>query len=371
MKNSLHIISFDIPFPANYGGVIDVFYKLKHLHKIGVSIILHCFEYGGRAKQDALLKYCDKVYYYPRKKFSAEVFLPYLISSRNHPDLLCNLTKDDYPILFEGLHSTYLLDHPTLKNRIKLVRMHNIEHDYYALLAKSEGNIFLKTYYSIESLLLKKYESKLKHAQYILAISPKDFDDLEKLYGEKVKLCMPFHGNNEVQLKSGVGNFCFYHGKLSVAENNHAALFLVNEVFSQCDSKLIIGGDGAGAELKNVVAKHSNIELKQGLSPKQIDELIADAHINIVPTFQSTGIKLKLINVLFRGRFIIANTPMVQQTGLENLCYVADDATQMLEKIKFLQNKIPSETMKEEREAILNTKFNNTSNAQFIARLIG
>ncbi len=27
----LHIISFDIPYPPNYGGVIDVFYKLKAL----------------------------------------------------------------------------------------------------------------------------------------------------------------------------------------------------------------------------------------------------------------------------------------------------------------------------------------------------
>ena len=29
MKRELHIVSFDIPLPANYGGVIDVFYKIK------------------------------------------------------------------------------------------------------------------------------------------------------------------------------------------------------------------------------------------------------------------------------------------------------------------------------------------------------
>jgi len=33
----IHIISFDIPFPANYGGVIDVFYKAKALTDSGVK----------------------------------------------------------------------------------------------------------------------------------------------------------------------------------------------------------------------------------------------------------------------------------------------------------------------------------------------
>ena len=47
MQNKhLHIISFDVPYPANYGGVIDVFYKIKALHAKCVKIHLHCFEYG-------------------------------------------------------------------------------------------------------------------------------------------------------------------------------------------------------------------------------------------------------------------------------------------------------------------------------------
>ena len=33
----LHIVSFSIPYPANYGGVIDVFYKLVALHKAGIG----------------------------------------------------------------------------------------------------------------------------------------------------------------------------------------------------------------------------------------------------------------------------------------------------------------------------------------------
>ena len=39
MDQHLHIISFDIPWPPNYGGVIDVFYKIKTLSEAGVTFI--------------------------------------------------------------------------------------------------------------------------------------------------------------------------------------------------------------------------------------------------------------------------------------------------------------------------------------------
>ena len=31
MEKHLHIVAFNVPLPANYGGVIDVFYRLKAL----------------------------------------------------------------------------------------------------------------------------------------------------------------------------------------------------------------------------------------------------------------------------------------------------------------------------------------------------
>jgi hypothetical protein len=39
----LHIISFNVPYPPNYGGVMDVFFKIRALHEQGIKIHLHCF----------------------------------------------------------------------------------------------------------------------------------------------------------------------------------------------------------------------------------------------------------------------------------------------------------------------------------------
>ena len=116
-----HVISFDVPFPADYGGVIDVFYKVRALHEAGVKVHLHCFEYG-RPPQQELHRYCEEVYYYSRQNAKSMLFntLPYIVLSRQSEELKQRLLKDNYPILFEGLHSTFYLSDPDLATRHKL-----------------------------------------------------------------------------------------------------------------------------------------------------------------------------------------------------------------------------------------------------------
>ena len=64
--SKLHVVAFDIPYPPDYGGVIDVYYKLIALQKKGIKISLHCYEYG-RQHREELTKICSEVFYYPRK----------------------------------------------------------------------------------------------------------------------------------------------------------------------------------------------------------------------------------------------------------------------------------------------------------------
>ena len=106
----LHIVAFSIPYPANYGGVIDVYYKLKALHAAGIKIHLHCYQYD-RPETTELDKYCESVNYYPRKTgLSAQISIkPYIVESRQSDSLLKNLLSYKYPILFEGLHSCFYL----------------------------------------------------------------------------------------------------------------------------------------------------------------------------------------------------------------------------------------------------------------------
>jgi hypothetical protein len=306
MKNKLHIISLDIPFPANYGGAIDIFYKLKSLSNLNVEITLHCFEYGDRKPNDELNKYCKEVFYYKRKTGFAglDATLPYIVSSRNDKQLLKNLLVDNSPILFEGIHTTYLLNHSSLKKRQKIIRTHNIESEYYQHLVKHEKSYLKKLYYAWESMRLISYENKLQNANAILSISKSDAAYFSKKYPTIQTQWIPaFHGNNEVRILEGKGNYCLYHGNLDVAENKQAVDFLVDEVFIDLNIKLII----SGKTTSNIENQKSNIEFIKNPSNEKLQALIQHAHINILPSMQVSGIKLKLLNALFNGRFCLLN----------------------------------------------------------------
>ena len=366
----LHIVSFDVPYPPDYGGAIDVFYKLKALHAEGVQITLHCYEYG-RGEKKELEKYCAKVYYYKRNTSKRLLLgaLPYIVASRCSEELVKNILKDDAPILFEGLHCCFHLNDERLKSRKKIVRMHNIEHNYYAALGLVEKSFFRKKYFEAEAKKLEKFESVLQHADIIAAISPADTKYLSGKF-KNVSNIMAFHPHETPSIKEGKGDFVLYHGSLAVGENNQAALYLVNEVFNDLNTKLVIAGNGVSAELKQAAINKKNVEIKGGLSVEDIYSLIQNAQLNILPTFQATGIKLKLLSALFIGRHCVVNSPMVTQTGLEPLCHIADTPAEMKRKVSELMGAPFTLEEKRKRVLILEENFSNEANVRKLMKLL-
>ena len=229
MDKILNVIALNIPYPANYGGVIDIYYKLVALRQNGVRIILHCFEYE-RPHAPELEELCQKVYYYKRHTGLLRNFslLPYNVYSRKDPDLLRNLLSNDYPILFEGLHSCYYLSHPQLQRRFKIVRMCNIEHDYYRCLADSEPQAIRQLFFRIEAFRFERYLPVIRQANLVLAVSLADTHYLRQAFPEVNVEFMPcFHANEQITALPGQSNYILYHGKLSVAENERAVRYLV------------------------------------------------------------------------------------------------------------------------------------------------
>ena len=373
-KKEVEIISFDVPYPPNYGGVIDVYYKLKALKQAGIKINLHCFEYGRKESQ-ALESLCENVYYYKRKVSKANLFRrrPYIVVTRTSEELVRNLQKNNNPILFEGLHSCYYLDDKRFKRRRKIVRTHNIEHDYYQNLAKVEKVVFKKYYFFNEAQKLRRYEKTLENADGVAAISLHDKEYFTKKYKsiKNIKTISAFHSNEEVDIEEGLGDYVLYHGSLAVGENNEAALFLIDKVFNDLNIPLVIAGNRPSNELKDTVAKYKNITLKTDVTTSDIYKLIKKAQINILPTFQATGIKLKLLAALYTGRHCIVNSPMVEDTGLENICIVKNSPEDLKKSV--IENFVKPFTAKEisTRKHLLNdSKFSNNYNVNQLVEML-
>lgn len=346
MNKRLHIVSFDVPYPPNYGGVIDIYYKIKELYQSGVEIYLHIYITKDKKQQAALKKYCKKVYYYSRKNTLSSLFslLPFRVKSRSSNEVIQNLRKLEIPILFEGLQSMYALSQYNFKN--SFVRAHNIEHNYFFGLAKSEKNIFKKLSFFIEGKKLKRFEENLTKAKGIFTISPFEQKYFFEKFNEKSHYIPAFHEANFNYNPSKKGNFVLFHGDLRVTDNIKAALFLI-DVYKNAEFKLVIASSVFPSSIVKEVNKHKNIFLKDIPTQNHLDELMEKAHINTLISFQKTGIKLKLLNTLYKGKFIIVNNPLIEDTGLESLCFEGNSKEEI---INISRKLFPLEFSKTEQE---------------------
>jgi hypothetical protein len=371
MAKSLHIIAFDMPYPADYGGVIDIYYKIKALSELGVQVKLHVFLYGGKTTSKHLEALCQKVFYYERKRFKNPFTgdLPYIVATRDDEQLLSNLCKDDAPILFEGLHSTAFLTSPKLTNRFKIVRTHNVEHDYYQYLEDAESSFFKKYFFRIESERLRKYEGILSTANLIMPISPRDTAYYQSKF-KNVQYLPAFHASDMVKPQTGRGDFVLYHGNLGVGENNKAALYLIHEVFPSLNMPCVIAGNQPTRQLQVAAESLAHVTLMSGISSNEILHKVQQAHVNLLVTFQPTGIKLKLLNALHQGRFCVANSAMVAETGLESLCRVGNDPAELADAVQKCWSIDFSDDERISRKHFLDRDFSNSANASLIASFL-
>ena len=373
MDKILNLVSINIPWPANYGGVIDIYYKIKALHDCGIKIILHCFEYE-RPHAPELEDVCEEVHYYRRRTgiISNLTYLPYNVYSRKDKRLIDNLLKNDYPILFEGLHTCYYLNDRRLKHRFKIFRECNIEHDYYREIGKAERNIIKKCFFYIEAMRFKWFQKNVADAELMVAVSQTDTDYLRKEFPRnKVEFVPCFHGNNEITTTAGQSDFILYHGKLSVKENEKAALYLIDNVFNKMPFyRCVIAGMDPSDVLLKAASRCSNISVEANPSVEKINELISTAQINLMVTFQDTGLKLKLLNSLFTGRHVVVNPMMLAGSGLDDLCHIADMPDEMTKLCDELMDKPFSADILEERRRLLFPVFSNDYQAKRLIEMI-
>lgn len=375
MTRYLHIVSFDIPYPANYGGAIDVFYKIRTLHEFGIRVILHCYYKGTIHHEPALESLCHQVFYYPRRTTLWQNFsiLPYTVVSRPTEMLLKHLLQDDYPILFEGLVCCQLLTHPALRNRARFFRECNIEHDYYRALGKASKSLKEKLFFSIEACKLQHYERKhLLSANAIFTVAHQDEMHFATMFPTTPVVYIPsFHPEDMPKQISGRGDYILYHGNLSVAENQKAAVYIVTNIASQMPNiPFVIAGLHPSKQLQSLVAQYPNVRLIDTPSDEEMQQLIANAQVHLLITFQGTGLKLKLLHVLYQGRHVIVNSNMVVGTELGKLCHIGESDTDLICLCKeYFQRPYTNDDV-EQRTKLLSGLFSNKKLANTLIQCV-
>lgn len=368
MHKPLHIVSFDNPYPPVYGGTIEVYFKIKALHELGYTIYLHCFTRRTTSADTALSALVAEVYFYKvgYSAFHLLSSLPFSVISRNHKSLVDNILKVEAPILYESLRTTLSVNDIRLQGFKKILRMHNIEHNYHAGIAKSENSLIKKLLNRIESRRFRKYENIIAKFDALLTLSEHEQDYANRKYGKSYYVPV-FHGNAKVTHLDGIGNYALYHGDLTIADNKKTACFLI-DIFKKIEYQLVIASGTNEEFVKNLIGQSDDIKFVQLKDFEHLKQLLNDAHINLLWSFQRSGTKLKVINTLFHSRHCIVNDNIIDDPEVLPLCNIANTKEELVRSI----NEIKCQPFEHyhQRAEVLENYFSDNHNALKINAII-
>jgi hypothetical protein len=368
-QQPIHIISFDNPYPPVYGGAIDVFFKLRALHALGFEIYLHCFVDKLPREILELERYTAKVYFYERRKKGHKLLAvsPFSVASRYHDAIAKNISEVDAPLLFEGLQSTYLLKKHTFPDRQKFLRLMNLESNYFGGLGRSERHPVKKILFAVESVKYALYQKIIGRFNGVFTLSVYETQYVQKHY-RNAHYVPVFHGSEQVAQLSGFGKYAFYHGDLRMSDNRRAALFLIKVFRKIPDYRLIIASNRGKRLIKKEIKNTPNIEHTAIKNQQHLDELMHEAHISVMLSFQQSGTKLKSVNSLYKSRHCIINGNMVDDAQIRSLCTMAETQTDFIAAVNQLKS-VPYRDF-EKRKKVLDLVLNDLENAKKIAAVI-
>lgn len=367
----LHIISFNYPYPPSYGGIIDVYYKIRALSDLGVKIHLHCFVDSIPEKIDPEVKECiENIFFYQKKKNPLLYFSgkPFAAVIRNSEVLIQNLKKTPAPILFEGLQTTSVIEYLKDYKQPLYLRYHNNEAEYYKGLSLSEKNIFKKVIYSIESSKYTGYQKQLlKKFRTIFCLSEKEYKEVE-FYSKNAQLVHIFHGNASVRQLDKKGGYFLFHGDLTTADNKKALNETIDLFKTLPQYQLIVASDRASEDIKKKISVIENISLTPIQTTENLHQLLENAHANILISYQNSGTKVKLFNTLYNSRFIIMNGNITDDPVLTDLCLYGADMNEIRQQVILSAEKEYHDA--EKRKEILEKNHSDKTKAEEIVRII-
>jgi hypothetical protein len=132
----------------------------------------------------------------------------------------------------------------------------------------------------------------------------------------------------------------------------------------------VIAGTRPTKKLSRAIEGARNITLEPDPDDQQLSHRIRNAQIHILPSYNNTGIKLKLLHALFNGRHCITNKAAVDGTGLEAACHQGNTPAAMKSLVTQLYHLPLGEEEIHLRKQLLLKAYNNETNARRLMQLL-
>jgi glycosyltransferase involved in cell wall biosynthesis len=215
----------------------------------------------------------------------------------------------DHYVMFQYIPENY-------KGRI-ILHEHNCEYLIWKRYAGIEESFLKKLALLNQAYRIKKYEQEIcKKADVILA-APNDISELESIGAERNKFIETYHLGDDQLLNAPplhfetTENALLYVGTLSWEANIDGLIWFCNESWKVIQQqhpgiKLYIVGKNPDARLKEIAAKDPAIVLAGFI--EDLEPYFQKCRVFITPLRFGSGIKVKVVNALYRGMPCVTTT---------------------------------------------------------------
>ncbi len=208
----------------------------------------------------------------------------------------------DHYVMFQYIPDDY-------KGKI-ILHEHNCEYLIWKRYADIEKSIPKKLALLNQAYRIKKYEQEICRKSNVILAAPNDMDELEKIGADRSKFLETYHLGDDNLLNEPdlafdkTENALLYIGTLSWEANIDGLIWFNNEIWPAIKQQhpgivLYIVGRHPDSRLKEMAAKDNNIVMAGFV--EDLEPYFQKARLFITPLRFGSGIKVKVVNALYRG----------------------------------------------------------------------
>lgn len=358
MQKKILFLTPTLPFPPHSGGVIKS-NKLVEFLSNNYDLSVACLLKNDDSKHVKEFQQKYKLHDFISLELNIERNAKNLILSnlqgiplnlyRNKSTIfkqMIDKVANDYDVIFCDHYVMFQYIPKDYKGKI-ILHEHNCEYLIWKRYADIEKSIPKRIALLNQAYHIKKYEQEICKKSTVILAAPNDIDELVKIGADKNKFYETYHLGDDVLLNEP--NLIFnetekqllYIGTLSWEANIDGLIWFFNEIWEKItqqhpDIKLYVVGKNPDARLQAFAVKDNRIILTGFI--EDVEPLFKKSRIFITPLRFGSGIKVKVINSLYRG--IPTVTTSIGTEGLKvkdgEHIYIKDNPTEYVNAINTL-----------------------------------
>ena len=345
-KQTLLMISIELPYPANSGGRVKSWNMLKYLTN-HYSVALACpLKYGSEhVTEFSQLVDLDKLLYEkveePRspknliKSYLKAIPLNVLRSgSKKLKERIAEIANDYEVMLIDHYEAAqYIPDH--FRGKV-IFHAHNATYLMWDRYGKEGNNWVMRTIANCEAKRVAKFESEICRRSDLFFASPNDIDNLSKIGADTSLARETYHLGDDTQLALPSIRFeetekrLLYVGTLSWEANVDGLLWFIEQVWPEIKANnpnliLDIAGGNPAQRLVDRVAQIQDIHLLGFVD--DLEPLFKRSRVFVAPLTFGSGIKVKVLNSMCRGLPISTTSVGAEGIDADHLTHLCIDDT--------------------------------------------